>query len=79
MYVYKIYKYKYKVQIWSDVTLTIAGRTNKERQSYSANGPWKADMSKYAWIGGSLIAGVVGVGVEGTEKRQKLLTMDCQK
>ena len=38
-----------KVEIWSHVT--IAGRqtnkrtTNKERQSYSANGPWTAEMS----------------------------------
>ena len=37
-----------KTEIWSDIT--IAGRTNeqttiKERQSYSANGPWKAEMS----------------------------------
>ena len=39
----------------------------------------KKDRIEYAWIGGSVGAGVVGVGVEGTEKRQKLLTMDCQK
>ena len=33
-----------KVQPWLDVT--IAGRTTKkERQSYSANGPWTAEMS----------------------------------
>ena len=35
-----------EVEIWSDVT--IAGQTTdkKERQGYSANGPWKAEMSK---------------------------------
>ena len=32
-----------------------------------------------AWIGGSVGAGVVGVGVEGTEKRQKWLTMKERK
>ena len=34
-----------EVEIWQDVT--IAGRTTnkKERQSYSAIGPWKAEMS----------------------------------
>ena len=45
-----------KVEIWSDVT--IAGRTdkqtnkrpNKERQSYSANGPRTAEMSKKTFI-----------------------------
>ena len=31
----------------------------------------KKDRIGYAWIGGSVGAGVVGVGVEGTEKRQK--------
>ena len=33
-----------EVEIWSDVT--IAGQpTKKERQGYSAIGPWKAEMS----------------------------------
>ena len=31
----------------------------------------KKDRIEYAWIGGSVGAGVVGVGVEGTEKGQK--------
>ena len=39
---------------------------------------WKK-MRLNAWIGGSVGAGVVGVGVEGTEKRQKWLTMDCHE
>ena len=34
-------------EFWSGVT--IARRTNKERWGYSANGPWKAEMSnKYS-------------------------------
>ena len=39
-----------KVEFWSDVTIagrTYNGQTNKERYSYSANGPWTAEMSKY--------------------------------
>ena len=31
----------------------------------------KKDRIGYAWIGGSVGGGVVGVGVEGTEKKQK--------
>ena len=32
-----------KMEIWSNVT--IAGRTTtKERESYSVNGPWTAEM-----------------------------------
>ena len=32
-----------KAEVWSDVT--IAGQTNKERESYSATRPWQVDMS----------------------------------
>ena len=39
----------------------------------------KKKIGLNAWIGGSVGAGVVGVGVEGTEKRKNVLTMDCQK
>ena len=42
-------EYIEKVEIWSDVTSPQRDnkQTNMERQSYSVNGPWTAEMSKF--------------------------------
>ena len=40
-----------KVEIWSDVTKagwTVGRTTNKDRKSYSVNGPWTAEISNYS-------------------------------